>query len=71
MDARLVAVEYSVETKEIVLSDLLRWVVYAESEVAAVSVVVGTQPNVIRFDKTNLHNFLRETIHKYMEYMCY
>ena len=60
--------EYSVETEEIVLSDLLRWIVYAESEVAAVSVVVGTQPNVIRFDKTNLHNFLRETIHIYMEY---
>ena len=53
---RFVAMECSVETKEVMLPDLLRWVVYAESEVAAVSMVVGTQPNVISFDKTNLHD---------------
>ena len=48
--------ESSIETKEVVFHDLLRWVVYAESEVATVSVVVGAQPNVIRFDKTNLYD---------------
>ena len=47
--------EGSVETEEIVFPDLLRWIVYAESEVAAVSMVVGTQPNVIGFDEANLH----------------
>ena len=47
--------ESSVEAKEVVFPDLPWRVVYAESEVTAVSMVVGTQPNVISFDKTNLH----------------
>ena len=47
--------ERSVETKEIVFPDLLWWIVYAEGDVAAISTVVGTQPNVIGFDKANLY----------------
>ena len=55
MQTRFVAMECSVKAKKVEFSNLLWWVVYAESEMAAVSVIVGTQPDAIRFDKPNLY----------------
>ena len=46
--------KHVVDHAEVHLSRLRGEVTGHECEVAAVSVVVGTQPNVIRFDKTNL-----------------
>ena len=48
--------ECSIETKEVELLNLLWWVMYAEGEVTAVSMVVGTQPNIVGFNESNLHD---------------
>ena len=45
-----------IETKEVEFPDLLWWIMYAEGEVTAVLMVVRTQPNVIRFNESNLQD---------------